>query len=140
MTPCLWRTRRFSNNSRMTDYAAMVRALRVGRAWREVATACEGLSWRPRGSYYRSIAKGTIKRPNAIVCRRIVAAYLKHCCDDVTGCYNALGRTLHHNVSIKRPLGPAINQWRQAHSMTWDQWHAKAHELMRREYVEGSEE
>ena len=120
-----------------TDYAALVQALyRELCTWRNVATACDGAFWRPRGSYYRSIAKGAIKRPGAISRRRIVAAYLKYCKSDVTGCYNALERALRHNVSLKPALGASINQWRVAHAMTWDQWHEKAHELMRREYEE----
>ena len=118
-----------------TDYAARVQALYASlHTWRAVATACDGAFWRPRGSYYRSISNGTIKRPGAATRRGIVAAYLKHCKNDVTSCYKALERTLRHNVSLKPVLGAAINQWRQAHSMTWGEWHEKAHALMRREY------
>lgn len=120
----------------MTDYAALVTALYAElRTWRATATACDGAFWCPRGSYYRSIAKGAIKRPGAVARRGIVAAYLKYCRNDVTGCYKALERTLRHNVSIKRPLGPAINQWRLERGMTWDQWHEKADALMRHEYA-----
>ena len=120
-----------------TDYAARVQALYAELGtWRAVATACDGAFWRPRGSYYRSIAKGAIKRPGAISRRRIVAAYHKHCRSDVTGCYNALERTLRHNVSLKPVLGASINQWRSEREMTWDQWHEKADALMRREYEE----
>ena len=120
-----------------TDYAAPVLALyRKLHSWRAVATACDGAFLRPRGSYSRSIAKGAIKRPGAISRRRIVAAYHKYCKSDVTGCYNALERALRHNVSLKPALGASINQWRVAHSMTWDQWHEQADALMRREYGE----
>ena len=122
----------------MTDYAGQVRAIyRELCTWRNVATACDGVYWRPRrGSYYRSIANGAIKLPGAAVRRGIVAAYHKYCKNDVTGCYNALERTLRHNVSLKPALGASINQWRIERGMTWDQWHEKADALMRREYGE----
>ena len=103
-------------------------------AWRAVATACDGESENPRGSYYRSIAKGAIKRPCASVRRSIASQYQKHCRNDVTGCYNALERKLRHNVSLRPALGAPINQWRIERGMTWDQWHEKADALMRGEY------
>lgn len=103
--------------------------------WRRVATTCDGERENPRGSYYRSIATGGIKRPGAVTRRRIVAEYHKRCRNDVTGYYNALERTLRHNVSLKPALGASINQWRIERGMTWNEWHEKADALMRREYT-----
>ena len=121
----------------MTDYAGQVRALyRELCTWRNVATACDGERQNPRGSYYRSIATGAIKRPGASVRRSIASQYHKRCKNDVTGCYKALERALRHNVSLKPVLGASINQWRIERGMTWDQWHEKADALMRREYKE----
>jgi len=36
-------------------------------------------------------------------------------------------------LTITLPLARDINQWRNRHGLTWDEWHEMAHELMRRE-------
>ena len=102
--------------------------------WRRVADACDGPRDLPRGSYYRSIAMGQIRRPSALARRGIANAYNKHCADGVIGCYITLERPRRFPMVVDRPLGQSINEWRKTHCLTWDQWAALADALMRREF------
>ncbi len=122
------------------DYGPAAWALyRHFGTWRAVAVAVDGPSEEPRGSYYRRIAKGDIKRPGAAVRKGIAKLYAKHCQGDVTAGYKPLERTRRFPMVVEMLLGLAINEWRENHRMTWNQWAAKADALMRREYG-GSEE
>ena len=103
------------------------------QTWRCVADACDGQRDLPRGSYYRSIAIGRIRRPGAAARHGIVEAYVLRCCDDVTTGYKALERQRRFPMVVEKPLGQAINRWRKSHALTWNQWAERAHELMRRD-------
>ena len=119
----------------MTSWRTAVQALYAELlTWRRVANACDGPRDFPRGSYYRSIAKGRIRRPHATARRGISNAYLKHCKGGVTVGYRALGRKRRFPIVVNDPLGTRSNEWRQRHALTWNQWVARADALMRREY------
>lgn len=120
----------------MPDYAMLVTALRVGRTWAEVAALCNGRYLSHPGSYYQRIATGRIKTPH-LAARNGIDKSALVC--GLTAVKRTSARVYPLGVSIRRPLGLRVNRWRQAHSMTWNQWHGKAHELMCREYGEGSE-
>lgn len=125
----------------MTKWARPLHALHDNLlTWRRVANACDGPRDLPRGSYYRSIAIGQIRRPSATARRGIAKAYARYCKNDVTGCYKPLERKRRFPMVVTARLGQAINQWRIRHRLTWNQWATKAHELMCDEYREGSEE
>lgn len=121
----------------MTDYAALVAALYASLdTWRAVANAVDGPRLKPRGSYYHRIARYRIRLPQAATRRRIRAEYHKRCAGDVTAGYKTLERKRRFPMVVDRPLGLAINEWREKHRITWNQWATKADALMRREYGE----
>ena len=115
------------------DYAVLVMALRVGRTWGEVAALCNGRYLSHPGSYYQRIATGKIKTPH-LAARNGIDKGALVC--GLTAVKRTSPRVCPLGVSISRPLGLRVNQWRRAHSMTWNQWHEKADRLMRREYGE----
>ena len=116
-----------------TDCAARVQALYCDlHTWQRVADACNGGKLTHGPGYYYQIATGRIRMPSEAVRLGIEQAPAFHQallkCDFSTN--------THGGLTIRRPLWLAMREWKIAHSMTWDQWHEKAHELMRREYGE----
>ena len=118
----------------MTEYAALVAALRPKRTWGQVAALCNGKRLSHPGSYYQRIASGDLRTPHLAArngIRRAVAKYAAYALTAVNGTSKP-DRPL--GVSISRPLGPDIARWAKRHELTWDQWAAKADALMRREF------
>ena len=123
----------------MTRWARPAQALHDKLlTWRRVADACDGLRDVPRGSYSRSIGIGRIRRPHVRARRGIAKAYHLHCQDDVTSGYGLSERKRRFPMVVTEQLGRAINEWREEHRLTWNQWAAKANELMRDEYGDWS--
>ena len=118
-----------------SGWREQVQALKaeLGR-WEDVAVACNGKRLGHPGSYYQRIADGHIKTPHLAARNGIRRASKSHLGYALTAVNGTFKRDIPLGVSIRRPLGTAINQWRIERGMTWDQWHEKAHELMRREY------
>jgi len=124
-----------------TDYAALVTALyRALGTWQAVANACNTQGHDYSTNHYRKIANGDTKRPGAKSRRGICAAIESSTDCRITRLYSPVARTRYGGLAIILSLRDSIRQWKNDHSMTWNEWAEKAHELMRREYGERSEE
>lgn len=124
----------------MTDYAALVTALyaELGR-WQAVADACNGTALTHSAGYYYQVATGRIKKPSVETCVGIERAPVFHQAllkrdfskdtrkkVHVWDSDHAAGSVERERTGITWPA--VIHLWRQSH------------DLMRREYDEGSEE
>jgi len=123
------------------DYGAIVTALYgVLDTWQRVADACNTQGKAYSTNHYRKIARGDTKRPGARTRRGICAAVESSTDCRITRLYSPVARARYGGLAIALGLRDSIREWKNVHSMTWDEWHEKADVLMRRENGEGSEE
>jgi len=123
----------------MTDYAALVTALKQGRTWEQVADICaDGRRYDPM--YYWKIAHGKIANPGAKARRGIVSASRRYLSARITRLNAPPERESRGGLTCRRSLWLRLRELKLSKNWTWDQLLEKAYDLMLREHGEESEE
>jgi hypothetical protein len=114
-----------------TDYAALVTSLydKLG-TWQAVADACNGKRLHHSRGYYQQVATGRIQKMQTETKAGIERALA---CPTLALTSN-VSKVPRFGLVAEHSLGTAVNQWRNRHDLTWNEWLRKAHELMQERY------